>query len=82
MIRYTDGYADQHTASINILMSLNSAEIGMTSNGLRLILIKYYFLKSTLFYFMVKLTLENSVQHFTLYTTTICSTSLSLHTLP
>lgn len=72
---YADGYADQHTLSINTLMSLDSAEIGMTSNGLRHILIKNYFLKTTLFsFYLVKLTgtvdtRKQSSTCFTQYTT-------------
>ena len=36
LICYTDGYADQHIPSINTLMSLDSAEIGMTSKWLKI----------------------------------------------
>lgn len=49
LICYTDGSTDQHTLSSNTLLSLDSAKISMTSNGLRHLVIKYYFLKTTLF---------------------------------
>lgn len=71
LICYTDGYADQHIPSINTLMSLDSAEIGMTSNGLRYVLLKYYFLKTTLFsFYVVKLTgtVDTRKQYWTCFT--------------